>query len=341
MRVWFCVAGSAWAIAVVAVSIITVIAPQRDGWLALAEVGMPFLFVSVLPFVLPALLSVPSAAGRHARGWRAVLRVSLVIAVAVAVIRFGPVWFSMPPGDVTGATVGVTSWNLETGQADPTAVVQEIRDVSTGVVGLVELARRDADPIRADAQIRARFPYQLLFPRDDSLGMGLLSSYPIVESGRIADDPPVVWARLDLGGGQMLHVVVAHPLPASWHNLGPLPIPMDYDPTIRDGQIRTLRRTVDLLLAGGQPLILAGDFNVTDREPAYADLAAGLRDAQLDVGLGPGSTWRPDEMKWLPLGIVRIDMAFGGNGVRPVSMTVDCTPRGSDHCLVRASMALP
>ena len=210
-----------------------------------------------------------------------------------------------------------------------------------GVVGLVELARPDADPIRADADIRARFPYQLLYPRDGSLGMGLLSSYPILESGRITDDPPVVWARLDLGGGRTLHVVVAHPLPATWHTLGPLPIPVDFDATPRDTQIRTLRGTVDRLLADGQPLILAGDFNVTDREPAYADLAGGLLDAHLEVGLGPGSTWRPDEIKWLPLGVVRIDMAFGGNGVRPVSMAVDCTPRGSDHCLIRASMALP
>jgi endonuclease/exonuclease/phosphatase (EEP) superfamily protein YafD len=116
---------------------------------------------------------------------------------------------------------------------------------------------------------------------------------------------------------------------------------VDYNATPRDAQILTLRRTVDLLLAGGQPLILAGDFNVTDREPAYGDLARGLLDAHLEVGLGPGSTWRPNEIKWLPLGVARIDMVFGGNGVRPVSMTVDCTPRGSDHCLIRASMALP
>lgn len=325
---------------VLAVSLSATIAPQRNGLLALAEVGAPFLFVSVLPFGLPAVLRLPSTAVRSRR-WRAVLRGSIALAVAVAVVRFGPVWFSLPSADGSGTHIGVTSWNLETGEADPVAVVQQLRAAPTGVVSIQELAPLDADPVRADTVIRARFPYQLLYPRDGSLGMGLLSSYPIIESGRITDDPPVIWALLDLGEGRTLHVVAAHPLPVDWHTLGTSPIPVDYDATPRDAQILTLRRTVDLLLAGGQPLILAGDFNVTDREPAYGDLAGGLLDAHLEVGLGPGSTWRPDEIKWLPLGVLRIDMAFGGNGVRPVSMTVDCTPRGSDHCLIRASMALP
>jgi endonuclease/exonuclease/phosphatase (EEP) superfamily protein YafD len=171
--------------------------------------------------------------------------------------------------------------------------------------------------------------------------MGLLSSYPILESGQIAEDPPVIWARLDVGGARPLSVIAAHPLPGSMGSLGPLPLPFDYDVGGRDAQIRTIRSLTERLLALGDPLILAGDFNVTDREPAYADLASGLLDAHLEVGLGPGSTWRPDAIKWLPLGFLRIDMVLAGNAARPVSSGVDCTLRGSDHCVVEALIALP
>lgn len=344
MRVWLCVFGSAWAVAVLTLSAVTAISPQRNGLLALAEIGAPFLLLSLLPFAVPAVWPLPLSRAR-VRRWVRVLRLCLVVALGVAVVRFGSVWVSIPPrsadADAIGTRVGVTSWNLETGQADPEAVIQQLRQAPKGVVGLVELAPANANPIRADDAVRALFPYQLLFPSDGSLGMGLLSSYPILESGRVKEDPPIIWARLDLGEGRTLSVVAAHPLPAQWHTLGSLPIPVDFDATTRDAQIRTLRETVDRLLVAGRPLILAGDFNVTDREPAYADLSRGLLDAHLETGLGPGSTWRPDEIKWLPLGIIRIDMAFGGNGVRPVSMAVDCTPHGSDHCFIRVSMALP
>ena len=340
MRVWLVVAGSLWTLVVLAISVLTAVAPQRSGALALAEVGASFVLLSLLPWVPVALLELPPQL-RLAHQLRTGLRITLGLAVALAVVRFGPVWVSLPPADAGGMRIGVTSWNLETGEADSEAVVQTLRNAPPGVIGLVELARANADPIKADAAIQARFPYQLIYPRDGSLGMGLLSSYPILESGRIADEPPVIWARLDLGKGRTLTVVEAHPMPAEVLPMTPFHLPLNYDASARDAQIRTLRQTVDGFLAGGQPLILAGDFNVTDREPAYGDLSRGLLDAHLEVGLGPGSTWRADPLKWLPLGIVRIDMVFGGNAVRPMTVMVDCTPRGSDHCLIQASLALP
>ena len=91
----------------------------------------------------------------------------------------------------------------------------------------------------------------------------------------------------------------------------------------------------------GQPILLLGDFNTTDGEPIYADLASGMADVQRAVGWGPGSTWRIDAVKWLPFGLLRIDMVFAGNGVVPESITPDCAPRGSDHCIVRATVTLP
>ena len=41
---------------------------------------------------------------------------------------------------------------------------------------------------------------------------------------------------------------------------------------------------------------MVGDFNVTEREPAYNDLSTGLVDAYHVVGTGTGTTWRPTSL---------------------------------------------
>ena len=72
----------------------------------------------------------------------------------------------------------------------------------------------------------------------------------------------------------------------------------------------------------------------------YAELSTGLVDAQHALGLGPGLTWRPDEIKWLPFGLLRIDAVFTANGLEPLDIGPDCTPSGSDHCILHATLEL-
>jgi endonuclease/exonuclease/phosphatase (EEP) superfamily protein YafD len=199
-------------------------------------------------------------------------------------------------------------------------------------VGLQELDPEDAALISTDASLVAAYPYRELHPEEGPFGSGLLSAFPITESGWL-EASNSAWARLDIGDGRSLVAVTAHPPP------GRLGLPSVFDPSARDAGIRELRaELVDDVLARGEPLILFGDFNVTDREPAYDELAAGLRDLHAEVGLGPGSTWRPPSLEWLPFGVLRIDHVFVGPGVQPASISADCAPRGSDHCLLRASV---
>ncbi len=89
------------------------------------------------------------------------------------------------------------------------------------------------------------------------------------------------------------------------------------------------------------PLVLIGDFNVTDREPGYADLTGDLVDAHAAVGLGTGSTWRPATIDFLPFGVLRIDYVFTGNGARPLTIAVDCPANAGDHCIVSGVVELP
>ena len=176
---------------------------------------------------------------------------------------------------------------------------------------------------------------------------GVSSSRPITVTSRPAMVSTTVVrcgspsSRFQAADGQTLTVVVAHPLPGTIDSAAGDLVPIGYDATSRDRQLAQVRAVVDPILAAGEPLLLIGDLNVVDREPGYDTIAHGLTDAQRAVALGPGSTWRPDRLKGLPFGLLRIDYLFSANGVAPVSVGPDCTPRGSDHCLLAGTMALP
>jgi vancomycin resistance protein VanJ len=327
--------GALLCVGLVALSVVHVVAPQRDGLPALTQILAPYLFLLVVPFLL--LLRTPGTPGRA-------LRWGVAAAVLVFIVRFVPGWVSLPgsaPASAAGqAQLGVVTWNLELGQPDDTTVVDTLRGFDAQVIGLVELTPWHADAIVQDPELVARYPTVELRPTDGSLGIGLLATLPASAPARLYRDPPILVQQLDAGDGRTVTVVVAHPLPARIQAAGNL-IPIGYDSTSRDRHLARVRAIVDPILASGEPLMLIGDFNVVDREPGYADLARGLVDAHRAAGLGPGDTWRPPRLDGLPFGLLRIDYLFSANGVAPLSIGVDCTPRGSDHCIVQGRMALP
>jgi vancomycin resistance protein VanJ len=316
---------------VLVLAAINIFQPRRDGPLALTQVFAPQLSLALLVFLPFAL-----AGGSRAR----LLRVLLVACAVVFVIRFVPGTVALPrSADPDALQIPVSTWNLELGEADPAVVVETIREMPAGLVGLQELTTRHRDAIAADPAIRLKFPYQVLKPRGGSTGLGLLSSWPIEDGWTFGYQPPILSASVSPEDGRSMAVVVAHPLPGTFPT-GLLGLP-SYDVSGRDRDIALLRQTVDPILASGVPLVLLGDFNTVDREVAYADLSAGLIDAQHAVGLGPGLTWRPPQVEWLPFGLLRIDGVFSANGLKPLSIGPDCTPRGSDHCIVHATLELP
>ncbi len=324
---------AAYPVALLVLSLQQVVAPQRNGLLAIGQLLAPHLF-------LAAFLLVPLAlVGRSARSRRSrrALGVALVVLVVVGLARFVPGMVSLPATELPGATqVSVMSWNRQALEGPSTDEVLAVLRASGSIVALQELRFDDAARIEADPTLAERYPYRVLRPHGGTFGMGLLSAHPIVEEGW-REDPHTVWARLDMGDGRSLMVVNSHPLPGAIETLAPLPIPVDYQVSDRDAAIERLRaELVDPLLGDDVPLLLVGDFNTTVREPAFAELAAGLVDVHAAVGLGPGSTWRPDRLEWLPLGLLRIDHVFAGPGIRPRRISTDCTPRGSDHCIVHA-----
>jgi vancomycin resistance protein VanJ len=304
-----------------------VLAPRRSGPLALAQVFAPWLFLPLL-FLLPFALALRDR----------VLAGALVLAALAFGVHLGPDYVpSRRPAAPDATPIRVTSWNILL--SNPRAA-RTGQDFDADVVGLVEVTRRQSDSLRDDKALRARFRYVLLRPL---AGRALLSRYPVLDSGiqSIPGGRPgtaMLWARLDLGRGQQLLVIVAHPLPARAQPSSELPLRWDAAP--RDAEIAFIRSFTDAQIAAGRRVVLMGDFNVTDREPAGRSLTRGLSDAHDVAGWGAGASWAPVALRKRGIALVRIDRILGGPGVVPTSFRTDCTFRGSDHCILAATVAV-
>jgi vancomycin resistance protein VanJ len=303
-------------------------APQSAGPLALAEILLPYLFLPLV-LIVPALF----------------LRGTLVLRLCVAAcllggLRFLPVLpLHGPPAAGAAKTITVLSWNVAFGTSNPRVVQQFVNSQPAEVVALEENYNMWWDPDyatwqRQEAVLASHYPYQA---RYSSQGLTIYSIYPVVASSE-RTATPLVWARLDLGGGQTVIVAAAHPRDPtrSACTLARL----CYAPTERDAQIRQIRADLAPLLQHDEPVLLVGDFNLTDREPAYQTLAQGLHDAYRLVGAGQGNTWRPPRVARFGVALLRIDYMFSTARVTPLHLDTDCTPRGSDHCVLLGRFAV-
>jgi vancomycin resistance protein VanJ len=323
-------AGFVWLLypfTVIRLTLAHIFYPQQAGLLALTQVFAAYLF-------LPLLLWVPFAFRRGAM----TLRLVLFVCVLLFTARYLPPVNAASPGETPGATqVSVMSWNAYLGSPEPQELYAMLRRESADIVALQEAGW---SWLRTDEVVAQLYPYTLNDPREMPPGMVLLSKYPVLDHGvldepdELWDIPRLMWARLDLGGGKTLVVVNAHPVRACTFATR-CPFPTFYDPQHRDRQLRAIRGFVQQYIDRGESLLLAGDFNVTEREPAYNELSEGLIDSFLEVGKGAGHTWRHRLLMDRGIGLLRIDYLFAGPGIIPLVAGEDCSPTGSDHCMIR------
>lgn len=318
-----------YPVALLVLTAIHVLVPQRDGFGALTEVFAPHLF-------LLSIVLVPFALARDASG---VFRGALVAVAVVAVLRFGDEWVSIPPEQGQGTPIEAMTWNLELGSDAGRDLVAVLTASRADVVILQKLTPDHVERIQRSDALASRFQNRILVPADDVFGIGLLSTFPIIASEQL-EDPHGLVAVLDIGGPDPLTVISAHPLPPRYlFSPGVPPRPTAFDPDRRDAGLSALRARIAVALRTEQPLIVLGDFNVTPTEPAYTELSAGLTDVHLAVGVGPGWTWRPRQVEAIPVGILRIDHVFVAGDVRPVGSFTDCS-RPGDHCVVSARVVV-
>jgi endonuclease/exonuclease/phosphatase (EEP) superfamily protein YafD len=294
-----------------------------DGPIGLAQVLSAHLSLAGLALVPLAFLP----------GTRPIRLALLVLAVA-AVGRFGSEWWSAPSAVATGPTVDVLTWNLEVGSRPPADTVAFLRRQTARVVALEELTTDVAAVIAADPDLRARYPSQALFGTDDVFGLGVLSADPL--SVVVFERGPSRLEAAVNGPAGRIRLLVVHPLPAAIPR-GPLGVPIGFDPTTRDAALARISATLDRAIAGEEPVLVLGDLNTSSTEPEFARFTAGLRDAHVEAGIGPGWTYRPSRLEALGIGLIRIDVVLTGPGLRPVAESTRCPPVG-DHCAVVATV---
>jgi endonuclease/exonuclease/phosphatase family metal-dependent hydrolase len=318
----------AYFVILVGILIVWAWIPQRTGWFAIVEIFLPYLF-------LPLIVLIPFLC------WRStiLLRILFVLGILLFGICF--------PLRLGGGSVGTNAhevtaltWNLLGSNERSGYVRTLLESKKPDIVALQEAEWQGMDQAM---DLLAQYPYHLYRP-DEGVPPGemLLSVYPIKEHGIIQEDetrktwdiPRVLWARLDVGQGHTLMVVNAHPISAFNTVYG-----CTFCPERRDRQIKALQEFLQPFITQGEQILLLGDMNTTDREPAYRDLAANLKDTHLAVGYGSGHSWgiRGLNKFWA---LIRIDYMFVTPNVTPLALETDCTSRGSDHCVLTGRFAL-
>ncbi len=176
------------------------------------------------------------------------------------------------------------------------------------------------------SRLFARFPHQVVVPREDNFGIGVGSRLPLRQS-RVIDLPgaiPALLVELETQSGRSCHLLAIHPVPPLTNALVER----------RDQQFAHLA-TVIREISG--PLIVAGDFNATPWSPPIQQLRqkTGLTVSQ--SGCIPRPTWSPVGPHWLGLpidhvlvspGLTVIDSRVGpdvGSDHLPVIVDVDFT----------------
>jgi vancomycin resistance protein VanJ len=238
------------------------------------------VLLPLIVFGALALTLVVAAALRRPR-WLVVTASILLFAIAAIVLPRVP-----HPGPAPLAPLRLASANVFSENATPGAAVRALLDQDADVEVAVETS---PDFRFALDEADAAHPYLAV---DDQLV--LRSRFPI----QPLEDPPNVPARrilrasIDGPGGPFVIYVV--------HALNPLS-----ESTFAD-QLAWVRHLNAAAARETVPVVMAGDFNMSDRQVAYRDLAGPLRDA-ITAG-GWGRTTYPYGV-WAPL-LLRIDHVF-------------------------------
>lgn len=300
-----------------------VLAPQ-SGPLGLALILEPHLFIATLVILAPVAIIV------RARRLGVVL---LAVAIAGGSL-FGSEWVSAPWSSASRHDLTVMTWNVQFDSLTPAETAAALEGVTADVVALQELEPDPAAAVEANAAITARYPYRAMAPRRGAWGVAVLSRYPIrnVES---AYPPAVMELIVDTPRGPV-RVINGHPFPPAVGTVTPFRLPIGFDPAYRNSEISVIRGRIDAALAAGDRLLVLGDFNSAPSEPEYRVLTAGLRDTHVEVGEGPGWTWRPSRFTFLPIGFLRIDLQLTAGRMLPSGTSIDCSVAG-DHCRLLAA----
>lgn len=254
---------------------------------------------------LQAVLAPLLVAARRKR-WLAVLAVPAGLNVAVLLpYCFGSVASANGPAHVKLLAVNVRADNDRFA-----GLLEEIRREAPDVVLVVEYTPQWDEHL---ATVRAAYPYRVTVPRHDPYGIALYSRYPVEEAReRRLESTTAIDARLTGPAGSFRLIGV--------HLMPPISARRTTERNRQLAELATLRERID------EPLIIAGDFNVSPFSPYFSDWLARTRMQDSLAGRGPSMTWP----SFFPLLGIAIDQCVVSRGFA-VDARKQLEGFGSDH----------
>jgi endonuclease/exonuclease/phosphatase (EEP) superfamily protein YafD len=263
------------------------------------------------------------------RRWRTFLLLSpsLVAFVGLYGAMLLPKAVQIPPD---APTLTIMTWNLHRSiePDEAQAALEIIRDVNADIVALQEFTQPAADFLTP--RIADLYPYNALYPYARGVnGMGIYSRFPIYAES--------FWTGLL--GNMRVQMSFADTL-FTFYNLHPPSPGLTVDTRFRTAEITDL---LDRLAGETTPLIVVGDFNLTDQSNDYARLTEVLTDSFREAGEGLGLTF-PNLAYANPLlgaapPIIRIDYIFHDANWQALEARVYESSGLSDHYPVIARLA--
>jgi endonuclease/exonuclease/phosphatase (EEP) superfamily protein YafD len=228
-----------------------------------------------------------------------------------------PIYLPAEKPATTGKPWKLISYNV-LGKNDRYAdVLDLLRKEQADVVVLCEVKHSWAEQLK---ELRDLYPHQHIVAQTDNFGIALLSrvKWQTAHTREIgpAGVPSIVAEFKELGG-RPYTIIGTHPLP---------PI----NRAIADARNKQLQALADFASTLQEPVILAGDLNVTNYSPYFRNL---LRDAKLRdsrQGFGVQASWSNS----IPLLFsIPIDHCLTSPSVETISRRIG-PALGSDHCPV-------
>ena len=275
------------------------------------------------PLILPALVLLPLSLLLHR--WRIALL--LLPTVIGFLLLYGGLF--LPRETVQSQPdLTVMTYNIRSGNHNIDAISQVIRNSDADVVVLQEVSQNLFQKLPPD--LVHDYAYWSLEPYPEPntrLGLGVYSRYPLLnESFDVYQtQSSKLRFQIDVNGTRVTIYDV--------HLANPLVAGENFDPKAHGEGISAL---LDLLASETGPLIVAGDFNMTDASTDYGRMTTNLLDSFRDSGFGFGLTFPA----WSPLLAVRLDYVFHSGNIRSLSAQVMPASGQSDHFPVRAALSL-
>lgn len=292
-------------------------------WFALLTNFTPLYFAPVV-LLLPIMIY-----------WRARLVNVLLLALLVyALILFGRHYLPRQISPVSnGTTLSLTTFNMSDRNAQTEVVAPWIEQQNSDIILLQETPPPWTN--EGIAELRDLYPYQMGYIlANDTNGAVILSKFPL----RAASENDSYFRVAAVIGAQPIALYnVSLTTPVKGQSRQPIylrnrwitsiwDMAWGYDDTLRNQELEALIQKVE---AEPLPVIVAGDFNMSDFTPSYDLWASRLNDTFREAGTGFGGTWPVFKRVPSP-GFVRLDYIWHSDTI--TATHAELGPYlGSDH----------